>query len=446
MKNRLLELEASIKSEPAAQSLRVRRPRRFSKPFLATGEHVLAGEDLPELDGHEKVIQPLMANLLLDVGRPGKTVKFTYGEIIAMGGDLFESFNEMDAASQDELTRIRTMVRRARDYDQKRIFGGSGTVSDPGNKDWQDVTGGRYLKLALDNYTHFAPSDPVLLTPAKSGDTRNHRDAWEEYHEVALKMVKANPTDQTLNRALAINAFGDHYLTDAFAAGHLFNKNDVAQRFNSLLVDAKGGLTAAGKTFFNKLASTAFTGDLKAAFSKHETVETYGPSVNVPLIGEVGWNPNIHTASRFEEFLKAVHNADTTLIGKSIVAKIIHDKLNNNPGGVAVANKLGDTWSLRGDGTMDRTHLLAMRKAVARSIYNVFAEATQVSNFNALYDYVWQYTPQPTAATKTLIQSLIKTYTAPDNPELIKEAAKLLQEIHPMLLKEAVERGKLQRA
>ena len=48
------------------------------------------------------------------------------------------------------------------------------------------------------------------------------------------------------------NAFADHFLTDAFAAGHLINKTDVMELFKSQMVDAQNNLTQASVTFFNR--------------------------------------------------------------------------------------------------------------------------------------------------------------------------------------------------
>jgi hypothetical protein len=114
--NRLLELERDLgeqreellrrgnrKAAPnGGRALPTRVPsyQERSKPFYATGEHVLAGEDLQELAGHEKVIKNLMVDLVLEVGKPDaqqKQVGFNYGELIAMG-DLYDTFDEMDDA------------------------------------------------------------------------------------------------------------------------------------------------------------------------------------------------------------------------------------------------------------------------------------------------------------------------------------------------------------
>lgn len=67
---------------------------------------------------------------------------------------------------------------------------------------------GRYLRLEDRNFDHFG------------------EDAWESYtvgHKIALDMaIDANKTQdkQKLSQAYAINAFANHYLSDAFSTGH----------------------------------------------------------------------------------------------------------------------------------------------------------------------------------------------------------------------------------
>jgi hypothetical protein len=66
-------------------------------------------------------------------------------------------------------------------------------------------------------------------------------DAWQEYHEAALKDAKASKearnkgetakADQLGNSAMLKTGFGEHYLQDSFAGGHLIDKTKVMQTF-----------------------------------------------------------------------------------------------------------------------------------------------------------------------------------------------------------------------
>jgi hypothetical protein len=97
----------------------------------------------------------------------------------------------------------------------------------------------------LKNVKHFAPPNPAFA--AVSGkSTEDHKTEWEANHKVAVQTSQAGDRD----KALATNAFADHFLTDAFAAGHIFNKPDVMEQFESNLPKtSKGEFTAPSKAF-----------------------------------------------------------------------------------------------------------------------------------------------------------------------------------------------------
>ena len=54
---------------------------------------------------------------------------------------------------------------------------------------------------------------------------------WREYHEKARTLIDSATSAEQLgelaNQAIGMNAFGEHYLQDSFAAGHLINKGFV---------------------------------------------------------------------------------------------------------------------------------------------------------------------------------------------------------------------------
>lgn len=53
---------------------------------------------------------------------------------------------------------------------------------------------------------------------------------WRDYHEKARELIDSatlGDLDQKANEAIARNAFGEHYLQDSFAGGHLINKQFV---------------------------------------------------------------------------------------------------------------------------------------------------------------------------------------------------------------------------
>jgi hypothetical protein len=149
-----------------------------------------------------------------------KGVVLDYGVGIAMG-DFFESPEQMSNASPEELKELAALIKREQS-------GGKLVTTE----EWRETTGGRYLKLAEKNLAHFAPTSPALVTPSTAGAASvNHKSELEKYHKAALDSSKSGDKD----KALMTNAYGDHFLTDAFSVGHLINKRDVMEHFKSQL-------------------------------------------------------------------------------------------------------------------------------------------------------------------------------------------------------------------
>ncbi|WP_224244793.1 hypothetical protein [Hyalangium gracile] len=117
--------------------------------------------------------------------RSGLTL--TYGEVVALAGDYYSTPEELTA----ELTpAVADAIRGVTPQDE-------GTFLLNTHRGWFD-----YAMLANENQDHFSP--------------RN----WARYarhHAEALMLA----LDRDLDAALVRNAFADHFLTDAFASGHL---------------------------------------------------------------------------------------------------------------------------------------------------------------------------------------------------------------------------------
>ena len=267
-----------------------------------------------------------------------------------------------------------------------------------------------------------------------SSSKPNHKKEWELYHAKAIDIMRKGSDSSVIEKALAVNAFGDHFLTDAFAAGHLFNKDDLSQYFKSLVLTG-GKVNANGKKMFENIANKTFHGKLKDAFSNHETVEWK----------DVVFRPNIHTADRFKELLIAIMEKEPDVIGKTMVAKLAHDALNKYPGGLPVMNNAGDKWNLTGDDTLIKANLDIMKKAVRQSISNVISSVNDKSPVSVFYKKVWDITPQATPSSVTLIKNIIRDYTNPLGTHIVNGADSLLQKNYQALLDELVKRNVLQK-
>jgi len=333
-------------------------------------------------------------------------ITMTYGEIIAMGGDLFSSVEEMYKVDPNELKNILKVVRK--------------DVANPGSTntdDWQKASKGRYGRLAKENETHFAPSN-ARLSPVSPLNYKNHKSEWQKHHRMALDKAKQGKKDE----ALIINAFGDHFLTDAFAAGHIFNKLDVMTQFQSQLTKVK-------KTFLNSVASKVWA-------STSNYISTFETS-SFPY-----WD--IDSKSRFTKLLGKINDQKPKALA-SLIAKIIHDKLNKS--GIQAKNKKGTFWRLSGDGKLNSKSLAIGQEAVLKSRQNILnvINVTGPLNYQKYFQSVWDYVPQPTLIEKVKIQDSIKTITDPTNEETIEQvAAIIIKEIKP-IMDEIVKEGHLRK-
>ena len=286
--------------------------REYAAPMYDAGEHVLAGADQYK-------------DALLAGQSPG--VRFSYADLLAMG-DLYEDAQQMQNASVAELTKLKELIERSTRFYAGAQAGNADPSLDVSHSDWARATGKRYRRLADDNYEHFAPD--VLFGTAT---TRNHKAAWEHYHRQAIEEAQrlGLPENQNVDyipeSALIINAFGDHFLTDAFASGHLVNKAVLIDRFKRNFYTSAGKLNSAAGAFFERVANKAFTGEVKRRFEVLEERQT-----------RCFKHWNIDTTNAFRKLLVGIAEQAPDAVS-NIAAKTIHDHLNKT--GIEVTNGAG---------------------------------------------------------------------------------------------------------
>jgi|GEM_PF-2602742 len=361
-------------------------------------------------------------------------VALDYGEGIAMG-DFFETNEQMLSASPAELQKLSALIKQEKS--------GTPVTTDQ----WQAATGGRYLKLAEKNEKHFAPSN-AAFAPVSGKSTGNHKTEWENNHRTALEKSQGGDKD----KALAINTFADHFLTDAFAAGHLFNKRDVMEKFQGNLPKTATGdkFTPASQGFFNEIAKRSFTGAVKTEFSKWETVACFsiwGDNPEAPCSDATTVRATIDSESTFSKLVQGIHMKEPDLL-ESAVAKGAHDTLNTLPGGLPVENNKGDKWQLSGDNTLNDETLKVGRKAVAQSQMNVLDVFKLIGALDlvGLFKKVWDFVPRPQAgAAETTVKDTVSSGTDPKSPSLINAVVNLINANFKAIIKALVEKGILQK-
>jgi hypothetical protein len=171
--------------------------------------------------------------------RPGK--ELTPGQIISLMGDFTASPHGINpyapgarsarpSANLGDLTnaQIDAILDTMAKEEEGTISGTDATVI------YQEIDK-EYLGRARFNASHFASLN---------------REYWRRLHRAAIAraleaMARASP--QLLQEALALDAAGGHYLTDAFAAGHMFDEPTlVVEIQKQLQVRPFRGLTPQG--------------------------------------------------------------------------------------------------------------------------------------------------------------------------------------------------------
>lgn len=174
------------------------------------GEHLELGLDASNIACKSLGINPEKCPSRR-VHREDRRYTFQYGEVLTSA----DYYHNPDDFYSDKKSHVAKIIKCA--YKQK--------ATHPSQRDSEvdypscNTTGifgmPGYLEVVSQNYKHFGWNNMV---------------AYVEYHGRALALAKSahevkatNPTlsRQLLNRALIYNGYADHYLTDAFASGHI---------------------------------------------------------------------------------------------------------------------------------------------------------------------------------------------------------------------------------
>jgi hypothetical protein len=118
----------------------------------------------------------------------------TYGEVVALSGDFYETANDLYTAPIREVYALLPLI--------------SGPAT---TQRLEAATGGRYMRLAGRNDSHFSITASGRL---------NNMQTWKQGHLQAIRHAMLG----NLDLAYMTNAVADHFLTDRFASGHLLTE------------------------------------------------------------------------------------------------------------------------------------------------------------------------------------------------------------------------------
>ena len=395
----------------------------YSRPFYDTGEHSILGQYIDSLvNAPIATVAALSPATFYNING----VPFTYGQLMTMG-DFYESYTKLSTAPVAELNKLKDLIIRSENLYKNAIFKMTLSNAKDPEDEWNKATGGRYLDLAAVNNSHFAP--PPAESVFKSSTKPNNKSTWEYYHTEAIKKARLGRNSNDLIEALKINAFGDHFLTDAFSAGHLVNKELMIERFKIMVLD-KGKVDSDGTGLLDRIAKKVFTGAVAAEFGKYQTSDT-----------RYKVNGFIDDANMFKTLLIGILEKKPDKIANLFV-KAIHDELNkyNNKTGVPVTNALNQHWNLTGDGTLNKDNIKYIQEAVKQSVENISDSITNPATAVSVYiKRVWDHVPVSShAETKGIIDTVIKDYSDLRTDKLVNKGVELIKEQYADLISELI--------
>lgn len=211
-------------NDPLTLFVKAHHEARQAKPNTKRfngGEHAwLGGRGAALACERQKDLDVSPERLQFIPRRDGKET-LSYGELVALSGDLYRSpdelFNEtpsfLPSPWRNDLPAIREMFGQELRWIEARAkeTASQDQAPYPEHNLALAWSAKNYLELALDNTDHFGWHNML---------------AYCLHHQNALTLaasadVNADENDATLREALYTNAFADHFLTDGFAAGHI---------------------------------------------------------------------------------------------------------------------------------------------------------------------------------------------------------------------------------
>jgi hypothetical protein len=129
----------------------------------------------------------------------------TYGEIVALVGDLYASFEDLTKAPLKEVMDLIPLIRSEKTT----------------TAEFQAATAGRYGDLALKNVSHFSgvptQKNKDVWKKERGVEIDSNMGVWREQHRAAIAYARQGLADL----AWGTNAGADHFLSDAFSGGHI---------------------------------------------------------------------------------------------------------------------------------------------------------------------------------------------------------------------------------
>jgi hypothetical protein len=453
----LLMLQRSAGNAAVGRLLRARRRPGAQRGFAAAARlpaadigNAATGRLLQRYEAYEHAKQGDRAAGSMTITLPGSSGNLsgyntlTSGEINALA-DLYASPEALEKADAVELAKLKVLIKR-------QLAGEKVAESE-----WDDATGGRYNRLNLRNARHFAPRNTAIIDPGTgtyAGD--DNRARFIQYYSETivnaqsafdqLGLFSEEYKQKWLDRAVISAGFAEHFLMDAFSAGHLFNKDD----FIAVLKKNLDGLTKDERsTLFDNVAAGVLADPASKAL-----LGTYEPTERKWFL--LGIRPNFDHQFAFKALLENLYDdAEGRQAVYSALVKVVHDELSTRKAGggllgVEVENDF-EKWILSGDKTLassPKTQEIINKAIVKfRELIAPYRKGTVSApgGYAPGSEKVLAYFPRPTPATVAFISGRVKNVTDPKTgttPALVD----ILQKELPSILSALVDRKRIKKA
>lgn len=278
--------------------------------------------------------------------------RLTHGDIVMLSGDLFDP-RERDRQGGEVTDSLWDLASKPSSEPGKQVgtqdeiiyaiykenphdirFTRTCSDEQPGGGVWQEypylfsgevkkTVDTRYLQLASKNRDHFSRPDERERT--RGGARSSNGGAFRGLHEDAIRMAyHAGRTGKDAGEAFAHEAAAEHFLTDAFSAGHVRTPRQSIVTY----WDAKY------PRFF-----ASFLSVLESAITNGINDQAAGWVLPEAAIGYV-----VH-----DKVKKLLKGLPPVTLG-DVLSKLTHDV--DNEGGLWVTNDLKMHWKAYGDGHM----------------------------------------------------------------------------------------------
>jgi outer membrane protein OmpA-like peptidoglycan-associated protein len=203
--------------------------RVLQRRLIEEGIRQENGPAIQRWDSPEHMALGDITGLTIDIG---DGVQLTFGQVLALAGDEFGTQEALLDATKTEEGRamIRAHLERA------RIPGTAASLLPAPTEEQEEKAKGEYITLAMDNSSHFVDGGTAV-----ENWLAKHAEAIDQALEAGLYRNEA-----MLNSAYFTEAFGQHFLTDAFSSGHIrvprediknYYVNEFAPRIFNHLID-----------------------------------------------------------------------------------------------------------------------------------------------------------------------------------------------------------------